>query len=267
MAHHLFSEGMTATEEAASDLLKLRTLFVNTVFIGEPGRRGWVLVDTGMPGFQDSILSIAEARYPGPPSAIILTHGHFDHVGTVIGLIQHWDSPVYAHPLELPFLTGRQDYPPADPSVGGGLLAGISFLYPNDAIDLDDRVQPLPADGTVPGAPGWSWLHTPGHTPGHVSLFRSADRMLVSGDAIISVKQESALDVIQQDGEIHGPPTYFTTDWAAAKRSVELLAEYRPAAAVTGHGPVLRGAELEHQLQRLAKRFDELAIPKEGKYV
>ncbi|MFM9279616.1 MBL fold metallo-hydrolase [Paenibacillus jiagnxiensis] len=267
MADSLIFDGLTATEEAAPDILKLRTLFVNTVFIGEPGRRGWVLVDTGMPGFQDSIISAAEARYPGPPSAIILTHGHFDHVGTVIGLIQHWGSPVYAHPLELPFLTGREDYLLADPSVGGGLLAGISFLYPNEAIDLDDRIEPLPADGTVPGAPEWKWLHTPGHTPGHVSLIRQADRMLISGDAIISVKQESALAVVQQESEIHGPPAYFTTDWHAAKRSVELLAEHRPAAAVTGHGPVMKGAELERQLQQLTERFEEMAVPKEGKYV
>lgn len=48
-------------------------------------------------------------------------------------------------------MTGMKDYQKPDPSVGGGLMSGISFLYPNDAIDLDDRITSLPQDGSVPG--------------------------------------------------------------------------------------------------------------------
>lgn len=267
MANHLFTEGMTANEEAAPDLLSLRTLFVNVCFIGEPGSRSWVLVDTGMTGFTDSIMRLAEERFTGPPVAIVLTHGHFDHVGSVIELVQHWGTPVYAHPLEFPYLTGMKDYQKPDPSVGGGLLSSISFLYPNDAIDLDDRIVPLPQDGSVPGAPGWKWLHTPGHTPGHVSLFQEQRRLLVAGDAFITVKQESALTVILQEKEIHGPPAYFTTDWQAAQKSVEMLASLKPEIAVTGHGQYMHGAELSNQLERLAGNFERMAVPKQGRYV
>ncbi|ASR47336.1 MBL fold metallo-hydrolase [Paenibacillus kribbensis] len=273
MANHLFTEGMTANEEAAPDLLSLRTLFVNVCFIGEPGSRAWVLVDTGMTGFTDSIISLAEKRFTGPPIAIVLTHGHFDHVGSVIELVQHWGAPVYAHPLELPYLTGMKDYQKPDPGVGGGLLSGISFLYPNDAIDLDDRIAPLPQDGSVPGAPGWKWLHTPGHTPGHVSLFHERRRLLVAGDAFITVKQEAALTVILQEKEIsqkkeiHGPPAYFTTDWQAAQRSVAMLAGLKPEIAVTGHGHSMHGMELRNQLERLAADFERIAVPKQGRYV
>ncbi|WP_179032598.1 MBL fold metallo-hydrolase [Paenibacillus kribbensis] len=273
MANHLFTEGMTANEEAAPDLLSLRTLFVNVCFIGEPGSRAWVLVDTGMTGFTDSIISLAEKRFTGPPIAIVLTHGHFDHVGSVIELVQHWGAPVYAHPLELPYLTGMRDYQKPDPGVGGGLLSGISFLYPNDAIDLDDRIAPLPQDGSVPGAPGWKWLHTPGHTPGHVSLFHERRRLLVAGDAFITVKQEAALTVILQEKEIsqkkeiHGPPAYFTTDWQAAQRSVAMLAGLKPEIAVTGHGHSMHGMELRNQLERLAADFERIAVPKQGRYV
>ncbi|MEC0236024.1 MBL fold metallo-hydrolase [Paenibacillus kribbensis] len=273
MANHLFTEGMTANEEAAPDLLSLRTLFVNVCFIGEPGSRAWVLVDTGMTGFTDSIISLAEKRFTGPPIAIVLTHGHFDHVGSVIELVQHWGAPVYAHPLELPYLTGMKDYQKPDPGVGGGLLSGISFLYPNDAIDLDDRIAPLPQDDSVPGAPGWKWLHTPGHTPGHVSLFHERRRLLVAGDAFITVKQEAALTVILQEKEIsqkkeiHGPPAYFTTDWQAAQRSVAMLAGLKPEIAVTGHGHSMHGMELRSQLERLAADFERIAVPKQGRYV
>src|SRR5688572_9417313 len=123
------------------------------------------------------------------PSAIVLTHGHFDHVGSLRELVRRWQVPIYAHELELPYLTGRSAYPPPDPTVGGGAMARLSPLYPRGPFDFGDRVRTLPADGAVPGAPGWTWIETPGHSPGHVSLFHVHDRLLVAGDAFVTTKQ------------------------------------------------------------------------------
>ncbi|WP_145321922.1 MBL fold metallo-hydrolase [Paenibacillus xylanexedens] len=264
---NLITEGLTGLEEVAPDILSLRTLFVNVVFIGEPGSRNWVLVDTGMAKFTDHIVQIAAERFQGPPSAIILTHGHFDHVGTVIELEQFWGVPVYAHPLEIPYLTGLKDYPPADPSVGGGLMSRLSFAYPNEAINLDDRIFSLPKDHSVPGVSGWEWVHTPGHTPGHVSLFREADRLLIAGDAIITVKQESLWSVLLQDKQLHGPPSYFTTDWHAAHQSVQHIRHLEPKLVITGHGHALSGDMLSESLKQLDLDFEESTVPEHGKYV
>ena len=110
-------------------------------------------------------------------------------------------------------------------------------------------------------------LHTPGHTPGHISLFRERDRALIAGDAFVTVKQESLYKVITQQVEISGPPKYFTTDWQAAKRSVQKLASLEPTAAVTGHGRPMLGSELRDNLHRLAQDFDQIAVPEEGRYV
>ncbi|WP_338587146.1 MBL fold metallo-hydrolase [Paenibacillus sp. Y5S-9] len=264
---NLITEGLTGLEEVAPDILSLRTLFVNVVFIGEPGSRNWVLVDTGMARFTDHIVQVASERFQGPPSAIILTHGHFDHVGTVIELEQFWGVPVYAHPLEIPYLTGLKDYPPADPSVGGGLMSRLSFAYPNEAINLDDRIFSLPKNHSVPGLSGWEWVHTPGHTPGHVSLFREADRLLIAGDAIITVKQESLWSVLLQDKQLHGPPSYFTTDWQAAHQSVQHIRHLEPKLAITGHGHALSGDMLSESLKRLDLDFEESTVPDHGKYV
>jgi glyoxylase-like metal-dependent hydrolase (beta-lactamase superfamily II) len=115
--------------------------------------------------------------------------------------------------------------------------------------------------------PGWRWIHTPGHTAGHVSLFREADRALIVGDAFCTTKQESFLAVATQRPELHGPPAYFTTDWDAARESVGRLAALEPSFIAPGHGQPMAGAETTQALQELAARFDEVARPEHGRYV
>ena len=72
-------------------------------------------------------------------------------------------------------------------------------------------------------APGWRWIHTPGHAPGHVSFFRDADRVLIAGDAFVTTKQESLLAALLKPQVVHGPPAYFNTDWSEAEASVRRL--------------------------------------------
>jgi glyoxylase-like metal-dependent hydrolase (beta-lactamase superfamily II) len=249
------------------DLTRLRFLFVNLFLYGSSAN--WVLLDAGLQGSAGTIVDTAEDRFgPGAvPQAIILTHGHFDHVGAFPELFEHWDVPVYAHRLELPHLTGQADYPPPDPTVGKGVMALLSFAYPNSAIDLGSRVRSLPDDGSVPHMPGWRWIHSPGHTAGHVSLFRESDRCLIAGDAFVTTRQESLYAVVTQEPEVNGPPAYFTPDWASARRSVEELAALRPAIAATGHGPPMPGRELSDGLETLVRDFDESAVPDQGRYV
>jgi glyoxylase-like metal-dependent hydrolase (beta-lactamase superfamily II) len=255
----------------APDLAILRTVIVNLYLYGRPGAPSgsWVLIDTGMPGSASRIIRAAE-EWIGPgarPAAIILTHGHFDHVGSVQALAERWDIPVYAHRLELPYLTGRSSYPPPDPTVGGGAVAAMARFYPRGPINLGRQVRTLPEDGSVPGMPGWRWIHTPGHTPGHVSLFRDADRTLIAGDAFVTTKQESATAVLTQRPELHGPPAYYTPDWESARQSVVRLAALEPLRVATGHGPPVQGEEMLAALHELARTFERIAVPSRGRYV
>ncbi|MBO2945696.1 MBL fold metallo-hydrolase [Paenibacillus sp. F411] len=265
--HSLLRTGAVDTEEVTPDLLSMRTLIANVLMVGQPQQGSWVLVDTGMAKFADAIADTAVQRFGRPPACIVLTHGHFDHVGTVKELADRWNVPVYAHGLELPYLTGKANYPPADPTVGGGLMARAALAYPNEGINLGTRVHALPKDGSLPELPEWRWIHTPGHSPGHISLYRERDGALIAGDAFITVKQESALAVVTQSKELHGPPMYFTPDWEAAEQSVQKLAALKPQVAITGHGVSMAGAELQESLLRLAEHFKEMAVPKQGKYV
>src|SRR4051812_31792219 len=98
---------MPAAERVSSSVFRYRTAMVNVYFVRDDGL-GWVLVDAGMPGYADRIGRVVR-RVFGPrrrPTAIVLTHGHFDHVGSLRALADGWDVPVYAHPLERPYLTG-----------------------------------------------------------------------------------------------------------------------------------------------------------------
>ncbi len=259
-----------AARYVATDVCYLLDRIVNVVFVGEPGARDreWVLIDAGLPGGADRIKRAAAIQFgeESRPSAIVLTHGHFDHVGAIRTLVREWDVPVYAHELELPYLTGRSSYPPPDPFVGGGAMSLLSFLYPKGPIDLSGRVHALPADGSVPGMVGWRWLFTPGHAPGHVSFVRDADRTLIAGDAFVTTRQESMIAAMTQRPEINGPPMYFTPDWGDARVSLQELADYGPSAAITGHGPPMRGPRLQEELRRLASHFDEWARPAHGRY-
>ncbi|MBB3565272.1 glyoxylase-like metal-dependent hydrolase (beta-lactamase superfamily II) [Rhizobium sp. BK512] len=251
------------------DLAFRRMSIVNVIFYGDPATDAdWVLIDTGLPTSRQAIIEAAEHRFGvmRPPSAILLTHGHFDHVGSLETLAQHWNVPVYAHWLEFPYLNGQASYPPADPLVGGGAMALLSPLYPRSPVNVEQRLQPLPQDRSVPFMPGWTWLHTPGHAPGHVSLWRAADRCLIAGDAIVTTGQESVYEVMTQRPEMHGPPRYLTPDWGEAQYSVVELAGLKPELIITGHGQPVRGANMRARLQQLADKFKEIAVPEGRPY-
>ncbi|ALJ01360.1 MBL fold metallo-hydrolase [Rufibacter tibetensis] len=246
----------------------MEIVFVNLYYVENPDK-SWVLIDAGLYGSADRIRKAAEDKFGkgNPPKAILLTHGHFDHVGALQTLADIWQVPVYAHPLELPYLTGLSSYPPPDSSVGGGGMAYLSFMYPKKPIYFKGRLETLPTDGSVPFLPEWKWMETPGHSPGHVSYFREHDRVLLVGDAFVTRKPESALAVLTQKQEVCGPPAYFTPDWDSARSSVRKLADLNPAVAASGHGLPMRGLELRQGLDELARLFDQLAIPNKGRYV
>jgi glyoxylase-like metal-dependent hydrolase (beta-lactamase superfamily II) len=228
-----------------------------------------VLVDAGVFGTKGLITGAAEERFgkEARPSAIVLTHGHFDHVGALEDLASAWDVPVYAHRLEFPFLNGEASYPPADPGVGGGLMSRLSPLFPRAPVNVGAFLRALPDDGSVPPMPGWRWIHTPGHAPGHISLWREADRCLLAGDAFVTTAQESVYSAVTQEPEMHGPPMYFTPDWQASRESVHRLAMLEPELALTGHGRPMRGPALRQALHRLDAEFEHVAVPKDGYYV
>jgi glyoxylase-like metal-dependent hydrolase (beta-lactamase superfamily II) len=142
----------------------------------------------------------------------------------------------------------------------------LSPFYPRKAINIQSYIRLLPSDGSIPDMPGWEWIHTPGHTEGHVSLFREKDRLVIAGDALITVKQESALAVITQRKEIHAPPAYFTQDWDQSFESILKIRNLHPELIYTGHGNPMKGMELTNGIDLLIRRFEREMVKNE-KYV
>ena len=247
----------------APDVGWLPISFANVYFIGRPGRK-WVLVDAGLPRRAAEIFEAAEAHFGGGsrPEAILLTHGHMDHIGSALELAEMWDVPMYAHQFELPYLTGKSFYPPADPTVGGA-IAFLSRFFPARARDLGPRLRQLP-NSKVPGTRGWRWIATPGHSPGHVSFFRASDRVLLAGDAFATMNMDSWTDLMTGRQRLSRPPSPFTIDWELARSSIQELARLQPNVAACGHGIPTSEADLAERIQHFAEEFQG---PRYGRYV
>jgi glyoxylase-like metal-dependent hydrolase (beta-lactamase superfamily II) len=257
--------------QVAQGVWGMKILFVNVYIIanrrGFP--KGWVLVDAGIQGSADRIIAMAEAIFgPGTrPSAIILTHAHSDHTGALEDLLEHWDVPVYAHELEVPYLTGKSSYPPSDPTVGEGIMSLMSVFFRKKPLNVSRNIRVIDMVEGIPELPEWKIVHTPGHAPGHISLFLPLNTTLIAGDAFVTTKAESAVFVLNNIKKMSGPPRYMTTDWDLAETSVKTLANLQPRIAATGHGPVMRGRELQDALRNLADNFQDMAVPRGGRYV
>ena len=130
-------ENVVAFDTIAPHVTGVNIIMVNVYAVSSVDG-GWSLIDAGLPLSAVRIRHFVEKRFGAGsrPQNILLTHGHFDHVGALKELADFWDVPVFAHPAELPYVTGQSAYPPPDPGVGGGLMTILSPMYPRGPIDV-----------------------------------------------------------------------------------------------------------------------------------
>jgi glyoxylase-like metal-dependent hydrolase (beta-lactamase superfamily II) len=261
----------TGPEEIASGVYRLETgrgLSEANVYLVRSGP-AWVLIDTAWPLRGQLIKSAAESLFGAGarPAAILLTHIHPDHSGSALELARLWDLPVYVHPRELPLASGGY-LPEYGNPLDHWLIAPILRLMPRRKVEASLARNSLegtavafdPAAG-VPGLPDWQVVPTPGHTPGHIAFFRSTDRVLITGDAVLTINLNSVPDLLAGKHRVSGPPYISTWDWRAAKQSVAALSRLKPEVLACGHGRPMTGARAAARLASFSDRFSQRPSP------
>jgi len=241
----------------------------------------WVLIDTASENCGRLIRKAAESLFGANmwPALILLTHDHPDHAGSALELARVWGCPVYAHPDELPLtavgdLSTIEKYAnPLDRWIILPLLHAMPRRWVESILSkasLKDVVQGLDPNAAVPSLPDWECIPTPGHTPGHVAFFRTSDRFLITGDAVVTVDLNSFWGILLWSLRINrqrvsGPPWYSTWNRQAAKESVAAIARLEPRVLASGHGVPMTGDDTARELRAFSDHYSGTAAKKHTK--
>jgi glyoxylase-like metal-dependent hydrolase (beta-lactamase superfamily II) len=225
----------------------------------------WALIDAGWQGDGARIAAAASTlRGPaGPPAVIVLTHAHPDHAGAARQLAGAWGAAVYVHPAELAIARGDFE---AMTTYAGPLDRWLVLPLMRAAgprrrqallarSSLGDVAQSLDPEGMISSLPDWRWIHSPGHTPGHVALFRPTDRVLLSGDALLTLRVNTPSGMLLGSRGMSGPPRYTTWSWPRAVASIARLASLEPGVLGPGHGLPALGPDTAAVVADFARRL------------
>jgi glyoxylase-like metal-dependent hydrolase (beta-lactamase superfamily II) len=186
---------------------------INVYLIGD------VLVDAGTRwAGQRIVRQLGDRR----PSMLALTHVHPDHQGAARTICERYRIHLACHAADVPTMQGERPMQPDN-----GFIRFSSRLWAGPAHSVARVLQE--GDDVA----GFRVVHAPGHTPGHVILFRDRDRVAIVGDVLNGMNLATAWP------GLHAPPDFFCSDPAENRRSIRRLAELEPRLLCFGHGPPL----------------------------
>lgn len=225
------------TPEVAEGVHFITHAHVNCYIIEDD--EGVTLVDAGLPSMWPMVLEALESRgrRPDEVKALILTHGHFDHVGFAARAQQEWDVPVMVHPLDVHLAAHPYRYKPQRnrflyPLTHPKSLPLLGRMAAAGALTVKGvkDVKQLPT-GTILPVPGQPIaVHTPGHTDGHCILHLPDRDTVLSGDALVTLDPYTGTT---------GPQivaSAATKDTRLALASLDAVAATGATTVLPGHG-------------------------------
>jgi glyoxylase-like metal-dependent hydrolase (beta-lactamase superfamily II) len=229
----------------ASGVVRIPTLgdFINSfAFTDSDG--SVTLVDCGLKRAPARIVAgLADiGKHPGDVTRIILTHAHPDHAGGAGAILDATGvQGVDAHESDAEYLR-KGSAPPRDTSTTSGR---IFERLPTSGFGPIPVASELKDGDLIPVAGGIRVVHTPGHTPGHVSLLHEASGVLITGDSIFNIASRRTW-----------PLAAFCTSFAQSKATAAILADLEYGIAAFTHGPEIRDHARERIRQFLRTKGD-----------
>ena len=215
--------------------------FLNLTLILDE-QNGNTLVDAGLPGQAEAIGAALTEVGIGVSDLgrIIFTHQDLDHVGSGAALVRQSGAMVFAHPADAAHIDGSLRPLKPSPEMLERRPQMREALERLEPVRVDEHL----ADGDyLDLAGGTRVIFTPGHTPGHLSLYLERPKVLVAGDALTA-----------EGGHLNGPNPPLTLDMRAAVRSVRRLADLEIDTIVCYHGGVV-GEDANGQLRRVVREL------------
>lgn len=217
-----------------------------------------ILVDCGYPGFLP-LLAAAVAKHNltlQQLTGVLITHHDNDHMGALAELKERYPQVrVYASAEEAPYISGRKKslrlqqaedlFPRLPDEQKEGALQFQEMLKAVRPVAVDETL----AEGAIPFLPGVAVVFTPGHMPGHLSLYLEREKILVAADA-----------VVYENGELNIANPAFTLDLPAAVESVKRLRGMDINKLVCYHGGVV-DTNIAQELDNLIAKFTPSNIP------
>lgn len=203
-----------------------------------------VLVDAGLPGMASQFINaIKQAGVsPGKLKRVIITHHDLDHLGSLRDLLEMAPNPfaILAHADEVPYIQGERIPVKMTPKMMSRMEEQMKGMPKEQLQEMRTMMesigkQKLKVDlalgdrEELPCCGGIQIIHTPGHTPGHISLYHRESKTLVAGDLLFVEK-----------GKLLPAPSFINADTSMAMASIQKLSAYDIANVIAYHGGLFR---------------------------